>query len=45
MKELSFDECVPEIHKRIINRMRWLWTDDIDAEYDLAKVKVNRTNE
>ena len=36
MKDLPFDECVPEIHKRVINRMRWVWTDDIDAEYDQA---------
>lgn len=39
MKDLPFDECVPEIHKRVIDRMRWVWTDDIDAEYDQA---VNR---
>ena len=36
MKDLPFDQCVPEIHKRVINRMRWIWTDDIDAEYDEA---------
>lgn len=36
MKDLSFDECVPEIHKRVIDRMRWVWSDDIDAEYDQA---------
>jgi len=36
MKDLPFDQCVPEIHKRVINRMRWVWTDDIDAEYDQA---------
>ncbi|OQV04529.1 FAD binding domain-containing protein [Cladophialophora immunda] len=36
MKDLPFDQCVPEIHKRVIDRMRWVWTDDIDAEYDQA---------
>ncbi|OAL40656.1 hypothetical protein AYO20_00392 [Fonsecaea nubica] len=36
MKDLPFDQCVPEIHKRVIDRMRWVWTDDIDAEYDRA---------
>lgn len=36
MKDLPFEECVPEIHNRVINRMRWVWTDDIDAEYDQA---------
>ncbi|KEF54067.1 uncharacterized protein A1O9_09862 [Exophiala aquamarina CBS 119918] len=36
MKDLPFDECVPEIHKRVIDRMRWVWTDDVDAEYDQA---------
>ena len=41
MKDLPFDQCVPEIHKRVINRMKWIWTDDIDAEYDQA-VKIQR---
>ena len=36
MEHLPFDECVPEIHKRVVNRMKWVWTDDIDAEYDEA---------
>ncbi|KAJ9641703.1 hypothetical protein H2204_002765 [Knufia peltigerae] len=36
MKDLPFDQCVPEIHKRVINRMKWVWTDDIDAEYEQA---------
>lgn len=36
MAGLPFDECVPEIHNRVIDRMRWVWADDIDAEYDLA---------
>ncbi|KAK5196282.1 hypothetical protein LTS03_003964 [Exophiala xenobiotica] len=40
MKDLPFDQCVPEIHKRVINRMRWVWTDDIDAEYDDARKKL-----
>ncbi|OAP65091.1 hypothetical protein AYL99_01063 [Fonsecaea erecta] len=39
MKDLPFDQCVPEIHKRVIDRMRWVWTDDIDAEYDQAVKK------
>ncbi|KAL6241380.1 hypothetical protein RBB50_011644 [Rhinocladiella similis] len=37
MKDLPFDQCVPEIHKRVINRMKWVWTDDIDAEYEQAR--------
>jgi salicylate hydroxylase len=41
MKDLPFDQCVPEIHKRVINRMKWIWTDDIDAEYGQA-VKARR---
>jgi salicylate hydroxylase len=41
MKDMSFDECVPEIHKRVINRMKWVWSDDIDAEYD-AMAKIRR---
>ncbi|KIW16115.1 hypothetical protein PV08_06166 [Exophiala spinifera] len=41
MKDLPFDQCVPEIHKRVINRMKWVWTDDIDAEYEQAKRNRN----
>ncbi|KAH6652224.1 hypothetical protein BKA67DRAFT_520332 [Truncatella angustata] len=36
MKDLPFDQCVPEINRRVQARMGWIWTDDIDAEYDLA---------
>jgi len=36
MKDLPFNECVPEIHRRVVDRMRWVWTDDIDAEYNEA---------
>jgi hypothetical protein len=43
MKDLPFEECVPEIHKRVIDRMRWVWTDDIDAEYDQA-VKTRKSS-
>jgi salicylate hydroxylase len=34
MKDLPFDQCVPEIRKRLMSRMKWVWTDDIDAEYN-----------
>lgn len=42
MDALPFDECVAEIHKRVIDRMKWVWTDDIDSEYDLAVEKIKR---
>jgi salicylate hydroxylase len=42
MKDLPFDQCVPEIHKRVIDRMRWVWTDDIDTEYEQA-VKMRKS--
>lgn len=42
MKDLPFAQCVPEIHKRVVNRMKWVWTDDIDAEYDAV---VNKGQE
>lgn len=34
MKDLTFEQCVPEIHKRVIDRMRWIWHDDLDEVYD-----------
>jgi hypothetical protein len=39
MKDLPFEQCVPEIHKRVIDRMRWVWTDNIDGEYEQAVEK------
>lgn len=36
MEHLPFDKCVPEIHRRVVDRMKWVWTEDIDAEYDEA---------
>ncbi|KAK9786651.1 putative FAD-binding domain-containing protein [Seiridium cardinale] len=44
MKDLPFDQCVPEINKLVIDRMRWVWTDNIDSEYDLA-VKMKKEAE
>ena len=40
MEALPFDECVEEIHKRFIDRMKWVWTDDIDSEYSLAVMQM-----
>lgn len=40
MEALPFDECVAEIHNRVIDRMKWVWTDDIDSEYSLAVTKM-----
>lgn len=40
MEALPFDECVEEIHKRVIDRMKWVWTDDIDSEYSLAVMQM-----
>jgi salicylate hydroxylase len=43
MKDLPFDQCVPEIQRRVIDRMRWVWADDIEAEYDLAAEKMKES--
>ncbi|ETS83222.1 hypothetical protein PFICI_05098 [Pestalotiopsis fici W106-1] len=42
MEALPFEDCVAEIHKRVIGRMQWVWTDDIDSEYNLAIDKINK---
>lgn len=36
MKNMPFDECVPIIHQKLVDKMKWIWNDDIDAEYDQA---------
>lgn len=36
MKNLPFGECVQEIGRTLENKMKWIWNDDIDAEYEQA---------
>ncbi|KAE9379813.1 FAD/NAD(P)-binding domain-containing protein [Stipitochalara longipes BDJ] len=40
MKGLSFEDCMPLVKSRIEGRMKWIWTDNIDAAYDAAKAKL-----
>jgi len=37
MEGLSYDECLPLVAERLRNRMKWVWTEDIDEAYELAK--------
>jgi salicylate hydroxylase len=36
MRGLTFDQCMPFVKARIESRMKWIWTDDIDAAYKSA---------
>lgn len=37
----SFDECLPLVRDSLIDRMKWVWTADIDLAYEEAKAKVS----
>ena len=35
---LSYDECLPFVRSKLENRMKWIWSGNIDEEYDGLKV-------
>lgn len=37
LKGRPFDDCMPLVKARIESRMKWIWTDDIDAAYEAAR--------
>ena len=37
MKDISFEDCLPLVKERIASRMKWIWTEDIDAVYEAAR--------
>ena len=36
----SFDECMPELQKRLKTRMDWVWLEDLDVMYDTMIEKM-----
>jgi salicylate hydroxylase len=42
MKGISFEECMPIVKKRIASRMKWIWTEDIDAIYEAARSRMEK---
>ena len=40
MKGISFEACMPLVKERIASRMKWIWTEDIDAVYENARNKM-----
>lgn len=41
LEEKSYNDCVPEVAESIRDRMKWVWTEDIDDAYDKAKVVLS----
>ena len=37
---LSYDDCMPIVKDRLKDRMKWVWTEDIDIAYESAKVTM-----
>ena len=37
MKGLSYDDCLPLVAEKLKNRMKWIWTEDIDEAYEKAR--------
>jgi salicylate hydroxylase len=40
MKGLTFESCMPLVKTRIESRMKWIWTEDIDAAYESARKRL-----
>lgn len=41
MKGLSFEQCLSIVIQRLKDRMRWIWTEDIDAAYEGLKQSMS----
>ncbi|KXL51172.1 MAG: hypothetical protein FE78DRAFT_212811 [Acidomyces sp. 'richmondensis'] len=37
MKDKSFEECIPMIAERTRERMKWVWEEDLDSEYERTR--------
>jgi len=43
MLPLGYEECIPIMAEKIKDRMKFIWTADLDKIYDDAKEDVNET--
>ena len=41
MKGLSYEQCIPAVRQRLRDRMKWIWTEDIDSVYEASKQSMN----
>ncbi|EXJ67159.1 uncharacterized protein A1O5_09806 [Cladophialophora psammophila CBS 110553] len=39
----SYEECLPLVRDNLQDRMRWVWTEDLDLGYEKARMEVNRS--
>jgi len=37
LKGLTYEECVPKVANILKDRMSWIWSEDIDQDYEKAK--------
>jgi salicylate hydroxylase len=37
LQGLPYDECVPLIRSNLQERMKWIWSEDIDAAYERVR--------
>ena len=35
-----YEECLPLVRDSLKDRMKWVWTEDIDASYEAARKKM-----
>jgi len=40
MRGVSFEDCMPLVEERIATRMKWIWTEDIDAAYMTVRSRM-----
>ena len=44
MRGLPYEECLPLVAERLRNRMKWIWSEDIDEAYLKAKKQLRSNN-
>ena len=40
LKGVDYDACLPKVRDRLKDRMKWVWTEEIDDVYESEKAKM-----
>ena len=42
LRGLEFDACLPKVRDRLKDRMKWVWSEEIDDAYESEKAKMTQ---
>ena len=40
LKGVNYDTCLPKVRDRLKDRMKWVWSEEIDDAYESEKAKM-----